>query len=1019
MNAIENISAIETFRALTQVLDKTVGSLMRFTKVALNTYSSFEQIESGLQGVLKSEQAGTEMFERLRSFSFDTTFGVDTLSAAATQLLNVGTAAGDVETHLLRIGNIAQGDTNKFNELVSIYAKIQSTGKAGSMQLQQLALRGVPIYQYLQKIGVQGKATGEDVAKAFEEMTKEGEIFYGTMDRINKTIQGKEGFISDTWREFMASFAEASGFADIYKTILDEIYNVLQGVVDWLQEINSNPVYQAIFRGVLVGSITALTVVLGVGLVGALKAVIAKMTAVLALKTAINPSSLVFGITAGLGVGLLAGLKSARGEADALVDDIKEVKSELDSYDSSDKIVKRFVSTLNGVQDSIDYYQEKINSLNEELAKFKTEDEQGIYDWSSEIEKTTNKIKEQEAELDKVQSKYDRIKKSLDYYVNDKQSKTRSFTGGMMTQDEYAKMFDEASKAWQQTLDQQIKEKRNQLNEYERALKEGQYTTGKTKKIDDSYTAPNGQFIKREKEIAEVLDLDDETREKFEHYKKTIQGELEKLKDDKTLASIANMTWAQLLVKSFNLSVEDIRNGALSNVYENGNKTRTGSGSAVDTYISRMKDIRTRMKEASEKFGLELFKDADVDNINEMYETLKKTVEMAILLKSTDPAKFYEYGLDEQGLQEMIQVLNEVKKLRDETGGKKITSDLEKQFNLYKKNVTQRRIQEYIENGLTDEYAKQAVILEDQIKLQEALSDSLSSYWEEKKKQAGTSIKDNGRNSSNYHEYMEATLASSALSAISGSEVGTFIEEFVTTGDALTSALAVLVESVISVVGGMDGVSTILNPINDILKEFEPVIKSALYYILLVEKVLVKLSDALMKVLDTLTGGFFTEMAKSWDELIDAQDKETERLKTLNSQYKSLTDTMEEQEQYYIKERQRLNAETMYDKLSNRSVNDMILTPQGVFNTHPEDTIIAMKHPETLTGGGAVKMSVVINNTVSDSVNASVSTGSNNGVQQMIITISRKVANDMATGSNGWDDAFAVRERRIMGRALT
>jgi hypothetical protein len=51
----------------------------------------------------------------------------------------------------------------------------------------------------------------------------------------------------------------------------------------------------------------------------------------------------------------------------------------------------------------------------------------------------------------------------------------------------------------------------------------------------------------------------------------------------------------------------------------------------------------------------------------------------------------------------------------------------------------------------------------------------------------------------------------------------------------------------------------------------------------------------------------------------------------------------------------RYNAETNYTGISNSatvinpvSVNDLIVTPRGQFNTHPEDYILAMKNPAAL-----------------------------------------------------------------------
>lgn len=314
------------FNELIGLTKRAIGSMVNFGKQAVQSFSHFQQLESSLQGLMRSEEKGTELFEHLRAFSFDTTFGVDTLASASQQLLGVGIAVEDLDSTLMMMGNVAQGDTQKFMELVSVFAKIQNQGKASSIQLQQLALRGVPIYQMLKQMGIEGTATGEDIRKAFENMTSAGGQFEGAMERINNTIQGREGFVSDTWREFLTSFAEASGLADIYAKALDIVYDALQGIVDWLQKINENPVYQAVFRGVLVTMLGAIGSTLALKFIPVIATLIKSIVSLTGVMTAFNATN-PFGWVA-IGVSAIAGLityyKNLKKEAKEYADIDKE-----------------------------------------------------------------------------------------------------------------------------------------------------------------------------------------------------------------------------------------------------------------------------------------------------------------------------------------------------------------------------------------------------------------------------------------------------------------------------------------------------------------------------------------------------------------------------------------------------------------------------------------------------------------------------------------------------------------------
>ena len=66
-------------------------------------------------------------------------------------------------------------------------------------------------------------------------------------------------------------------------------------------------------------------------------------------------------------------------------------------------------------------------------------------------------------------------------------------------------------------------------------------------------------------------------------------------------------------------------------------------------------------------------------------------------------------------------------------------------------------------------------------------------------------------------------------------------------------------------------------------------------------------------------------------------------------------------------------------------------------------------------GGGDVKVTV---NNYSDT-NVDVQQRKNaEGMNELLVTISRKIASDVAGGYNGWDGAFAMQQQRIGGRRI-
>ena len=129
---------------------------------------------------------------------------------------------------------------------------------------------------------------------------------------------------------------------------------------------------------------------------------------------------------------------------------------------------------------------------------------------------------------------------------------------------------------------------------------------------------------------------------------------------------------------------------------------------------------------------------------------------------------------------------------------------------------------------------------------------------------------------------------------------------------------------------------------------------------------------------------------------------------------------MKENEEEYEKRKKELNASDYASKVT--GVHDMILTPQGQFSTDPDDYIIATKNPSALNNNGGVMpiyLQPIINNTIADTASVDTKTEKDeNGVMQMIVTISKQIASDYANGNNGWDNAVSARAYKQNGRSL-
>ena len=307
-----------------------------------------------------------------------------------------------------------------------------------------------------------------------------------------------------------------------------------------------------------------------------------------------------------------------------------------------------------------------------------------------------------------------------------------------------------------------------------------------------------------------------------------------------------------------------------------------------------------------------------------------------------------------------------------------------------------------------------------------------------------------------------AGLSTLQSAAPSGSDASNFIQNYTQTNNLFMAIIMTVIQAFVKVFNSVDGFSDIFDGVTELLTRLKPMLEPIVEWLVEMTEdayasfalfeVLAEFLRPLMQVISKFTQilslpmkviGLFIDKLRDWfpsffddmeklsewidrifawldygdKALADEQEEELERLKELNAQYKNLTQMIKEQEEYYLKKRQEINSDTYKDKVLN--VNDMILTPQGTFSTHPDDYLIATKNPYSLGGNSKVVMNVNISNTASDVVEArAVERDNGNGIKELFVTISKKIAQDVAKGDNGWDSALMNRDLRIKGRRI-
>jgi hypothetical protein len=241
-----------------------------------------------------------------------------------------------------------------------------------------------------------------------------------------------------------------------------------------------------------------------------------------------------------------------------------------------------------------------------------------------------------------------------------------------------------------------------------------------------------------------------------------------------------------------------------------------------------------------------------------------------------------------------------------------------------------------------------------------------------------------------------------ASSAMTGASVGG------PWGAIIGAFLAVIEE----IMGSMENLNIVLNPITEVAEELQPLVKGLLLPIAILNRSI----NEFIKFIGPAIEFFFGDMAQIYDAIAatnDERERDLEQLRSLNEQYAKLRDSIEENEEYYLKKRRELNADWAIEAMG---VNDMILTPHGNFSTNPDDYIIATRNPSSLGSGGTV-VNITVHNEAGDvaSATATQTTGPNG--TEIAVMVRKLVAHDIASGK--LDGAFDAMEARNSGRRVS
>lgn len=208
----------------------------------IGSNAEMEQYLTSFEVMLGSEEKAIALLENLKTFAAVTPFELTDLTTASQTLLAFGENVNDLQDDLEMLGDISQGNKEKFNSLALVFGQVQSQGRLMGQDLLQMINAGFnPLNVMAERTGksmselkdemAKGNISFEMVADAMRAATSEGGQFYQSMEEQSKTMTGMLSTLGDTFKQFGRDAGEKA---------FEQVKGKLQELMDYIDEATAN-----------------------------------------------------------------------------------------------------------------------------------------------------------------------------------------------------------------------------------------------------------------------------------------------------------------------------------------------------------------------------------------------------------------------------------------------------------------------------------------------------------------------------------------------------------------------------------------------------------------------------------------------------------------------------------------------------------------------------------------------------------------------------------------------------------
>jgi len=202
---------------------------------AVKSAADLEAMQTSFISLTGGAKQAADMMKNLNEFTAKTPFQIEAVAKSARQLIASGTGINEVNDQLQFLGDIAATSGQPIDEIAAIFAKVNAKGKVELENLNQLADRGVKIFELLaeatglpaDKLGA-GRVSVEEFNAVLKSMAEEGGFAHKSMERLSETAAGKFSTALDNLK--FAGAELAKDLMPVVKDILDGFVGLMQAI---------------------------------------------------------------------------------------------------------------------------------------------------------------------------------------------------------------------------------------------------------------------------------------------------------------------------------------------------------------------------------------------------------------------------------------------------------------------------------------------------------------------------------------------------------------------------------------------------------------------------------------------------------------------------------------------------------------------------------------------------------------------------------------------------------------------